>query len=1262
MMRPLDPLTVPLIGTNLIEASAGTGKTYTIASLYLRLVVDGTGLADHGARGDGVGAGLSVEDILVVTFTEAATAELRDRIRARLRLTLAALEDRREGVEAEDPYVRALQARPAEARATAASRLTNALQAFDLATISTIHGFCHRALLEHAFESGVSFDAELIRSQQSLIEGIAADAWVREVYEASPYYVDWLREAQASPKTLQRYIEAVCRDPGLRVSPDLEDIEVPDAEVGFLAAYGALRGLWRAGGEQSLADFLLPAKRWEGGKKRAYATRFVGGWIAALDEYLSAELPPGLALPKNFERFTYAKLQEATEEGYEVPRHEVIDACEAFVAAIDGFEHQYVAWRCRLADEAREALAARKREQNVLGFDDLLTRLDGALAASEGETLARSLRERHRAALIDEFQDTDAIQYRIFKRLFASGEGASAARQAPLFLIGDPKQSIYRFRGADIFAYLGAARDAGDRAWTLGTNWRSDRPLVEGLNRVFSNAPKPFVYEALAFHEVAARPSAEPGLRSVSSGTPPAPVQLRFVERRPERVGARDSFLAMDWLRRWLPGRVAVDAARLLAGDLERRDRAGAWRPLAPGDIAVIVRSNAQAGEVQLALRARGIPSVVQSAGSVYQSAEADELLTVLRAVASPGDEGSIRGALATELIGLQAEVIAALRSDDRAWERWSRLFIAWHERWVNEGFYAWSRALLSFQRDGAESMEAGILAVAGGERRLTNLRHLGELLHDEATRSRLGPQSLLRWFERQRQGEDGADGAGELRLESDARAVRILTVHKSKGLQFPVVLAPYAWSGRLPESGATYRHAGLLVHGAEDAESVELALDRGDIERLLPRLQQESMAEELRLLYVALTRAEHLVVTYWGGVSNAGSPLGYLLHPGADPDVSFEARVAYRKGLDDAELLAELEALSLDSAGRVSVVDASDEELRLAPSDPAGEAPLRFRAPLALERALLRSSSYSTLTRGHHGRRPSELEGLDRDEAEDRSEASALLGASPDEARVPGLVALHDFPRGSVEGECMHAVFEHADFQGPRAELEAEVRKQLTAFDLEPERWTDTVTEAFASILETDLDEARPGLRLGAIPTSQRLNELRFRAAVGSADAGAVLSAARLGDVFERFPAEGIPATYAEDLARLDFAPLRGFLSGFIDLVFEHEGRFHVLDYKSNHLGSEPGDYGAEQLLVPMLEHHYLLQVHLYQVALHRYLSYRLKDYDYDRHVGPAYYLFLRGMSAPTGPSLGVYRHRPTAAMIQALSEALDAGSGRAP
>jgi exodeoxyribonuclease V beta subunit len=983
-----------------------------------------------------------------------------------------------------------------------------------------------------------------------------------------------------------------------------------------------------------------------GDLKKSYCSGHekLDGWIASVDDLLSGDPFDSMrkvALRRRnvVGKFTSTGLAGHARKGRAAPSNTFFDAFEALFApdaALRAAARRRIdRLRCDLVMHARCELEERKRRAGVQSFDDLLHTMADALEGPAARALADVVRGRFHAALIDEFQDTDPVQYEIFARVYGGTDSS-------LFLIGDPKQSIYAFRGADVFSYMRAKRDAGaERTFTLGTNWRSDPSLIRAVNTLFGRADRPFVFER---EGIGFEPAGHPEERTDGLSGPGPALEILLARREDGGPALLDK--AAAW--RDLPVRTAGEISAFLASGRTIADRAGGERDLGAGDVAVLVRTNRQALDVQAALRSLRIPSVLHSQASVLESEEAAEIEQVLAALSSPTHAGALKAALSTSLFGLSGGTLAAIQDEDEAaWEAWIHDFQEWRELWSRGGFIQAFRRMLD-----AHSIQARLLGLVDGERRLTNVLHIGEILHVASSGSRLGIDGLVQWFSRVRRDrtgrEDVAEDERQIRLESDAHAVQIVTIHRSKGLEYPVVYCPYLWDGRMHPPGPN--DPALFHRGAD----LELAIDLGlsDRQEVLARVRREEFAEHLRILYVAVTRARHRCTVLWGGIGDCHtSALAYLLFQAScGGDVATTA--AHVLEMSDADMASGLDALAgasgatigwreLASGGPEAHADAEERGGRL-----------EYRGPLPRVEGAWSVTSFSRMASSARSVSRPAAEGIDHDEAAGEDPPAPPAGTADDAGRVP----LHDFPKGAGPGSFLHDVFEHLDFEERDAQrLEAHVGERLSRFGFDAQRWQRPVSGAVSDALATPLPPLASGdaFTLSRVPLSCRVAEMEFILPV--AGPGRRLDVASLAAAFQGRTGELVPAGYHEEIARLGFPDVRGFLRGFIDLVFEHEGRWYVVDYKSNHLGDAPGDYRPERLSEAMGHHHYVLQYAIYTAALHRHLGRVIPGYAHETHFGGVYYLFLRGMSPRYPVGNGVFHDRPGEDLVEALCAALE-------
>lgn len=1252
-LRPWTP-TAPLEpGIALVEASAGTGKTYNITSLVLRLVAE---------------QGVTIDRVLVVTYTRAATAELKDRIRNRLTEAVSALS----GEGPQDDVVLAHLTRCDEStRRLRLRRLRAAVEGFDQALISTIHGFCQRMLQQNAFESGAAFDLELVPDLSDLVEELVDDHLATLLYEADAsqlvFYRDFCRFTRDG---LLRLADTALSDPDVRVLPDgpVPDLGAwPEAVETLARAWPDLAGELVAAIEAEVTASKAGTGCFKP-RQRTFTRSTIESWAQGIATWLRSDPPLG-SLPPAHDRFEPAKMAKQLVDP-DVPfNHPAIEALDALCAVpytIAG------ALRARFVRDVRERFDTRKAARRVQAYQDLLRglarRLDPLAGDPQRHVLAEAVGSCFDAALIDEFQDTDADQWTIFREAFGKG-------RHHLYLIGDPKQAIYGFRGANIHVYALASEQAGERRFTMSTNWRSDRRLLHALNHLLDRehafGPEvPFGYVRVD----APQGRGADGLQPPDPESPDAaPLQLRWFDGSTfgrDDDGPLNKTLVADALE----ALVAEDVVELLrSGTQIRAD--GQWRALRPGDLAVLVRKGRQATAIQEALTDVGVPAVLTGAASVLASDEALVLQYWLQALVEPHSRSAARVAASTRLFGWTAHDLRHADDDpvvSARWEEWLARLVEHREILHRQGFMPAFRRMLGDHR-----VLARLLALRDGERRVTNLMHVAELLHAAEVRDRLGPGSLLTWLSQRRSDEDLDSETVELRLDREADAVHILTMHKSKGLEFPVVFVPYLWDGGQTQPRESEP---LLVPDPGDPTRrlLDVGIPVGEDHRR--RAEREAKEEALRLAYVALTRARHRCVVYTGPVRDyEHSPLAAILH-GSGPDrlSSGRDRVADGPEALRADLHLLVQRWAQPGSVPLSVRDCTP--VRGSRWEPPLEDPPELSVRRFGRKRLdpgWKRHSYSSLTRAAAFvpvtvPQDEAREGFDADPVE-----RVPLPPLPSED-----VPLATFPAGPDAGTLIHEVLEELDFVQAVSEpdhVAAVVDRLVALHGFDPQDAT-VLAAGLEPLITTPLGGPLGELRLADLPRTHRLDELRFDLPIlggstrrGAADvhrpAREVVAALRQRD-------DGVlPAEWLVGLERIARQPLAGFLTGSIDLVFRApspgDERWYVVDYKSNRLvlpdgRCAPEAFSTAGMAREMASHDYFLQYHLYLVALHRYLGWRLPDYDYDRHVGGVYYLFLRGMLGPDtlreGERVrGCWFDRPSRAVVEALDRALRIDGGEA-
>jgi exodeoxyribonuclease V beta subunit len=1200
-------LAFPLRGSQLIEASAGTGKTFTISALYLRLVLG------HGGEPSGFGRELLPPQILVVTFTDAATKELRERIRTRL---AEAARFFRDETPAPDGLIAELREQYfPEQWSGCANRLDIAAQWMDEAAVSTIHSWCQRMLREHAFDSGSLFTQTLETDHSDLLGEVLRDYWRLFCYPMQGDALNWVRGNWGGPAALLPRVRGLFASERDSVEGKEPAELITECLQERRAALLELKMPWRQWADELLAICHegVASKSVDGRKMQP---RYFEPWFEKIKAWAEDESLEQLDIGTGFTRLTPDGMAEAWKKG-EVPSHPGLDAMPGLKACLDELPTPDAAVLRHAAHWVGARFEEEKRRRAEMGFDDMLLRLDAALQSEGGERLATLIREQFPVALIDEFQDTDPVQYRIFESIYRIEENNP---ESGLFLIGDPKQAIYAFRGADIYTYLRARQATAGRLHTLGTNFRSSHGMVKAVNHVFERAEaRESGRGAFLFREKNGD-NPVPFLAVESQGRKEV---LRIDDRVVPALNIRhlsaEQPLSGAAYRQQLAAACASEITALL--NAGQQGRAGFARDgkdlkgLLPADIAILVRDGKEAQAVRAELSARGVRSVYLSdKDSVFAAQEAHDVLTWLKACAEPDAERPLRAALACITLNLSLPELERLNQDELAWEARVMQFRGYRELWRKQGVLPMLRRLLhDFQ------LPQALIARSDGERVLTNLLHLSELLQQAAAELD-GEQALIRHLSEHLALSGQAGEEQILRLESDEQLVKVVTIHKSKGLEYPLVFLPFICSAK-PVDGSRLP---LHYHDATGKALVTL----NPTAELIALADDERLAEDLRLLYVALTRAQHAC---WLGVTDLKrgnnnssvlhlSALGYLLGGGA----SLAESAGLKRWLED--LQQDCHAL-----GCGEMPEATTESYH----PPQNHAALR--APLIPNRKASENwwiASYSAL-------RISDSLSIGIDEAPESPQAQKLFDDERLDQQAPremlsGGADIHRFPRGPNPGTFLHGLLEWAGDEGfnltPQT-VEDAIARRCNRRGWEG--WITTLSDWLQHLLKSPLPVGTGQAPVVFEQLTQYQVEMEFWFASHKVD---VL---KLDALVCQYTHNGVPRVAAEPVL------LNGMFKGFIDLTFEHDGRYYVADYKSNWLGADDAAYTEQAMEHSILDNRYDLQYVLYLLALHRQLKVRLADYDYDRHVGGALYIFLRGTRAA---SQGVYFARPPRELIERL------------
>ncbi|MBW1813576.1 MAG: exodeoxyribonuclease V subunit beta [Deltaproteobacteria bacterium] len=1175
-----------------IEASAGTGKTHTISFLFLRLILEKK---------------LTIDRILVVTFTQAATQELKDRV---FNLLLKTREAVISG-KSNDPLIDTL-VKQREKNHKDIETLQNAISDFDKASIFTIHGFCNRILKDNAFETATRFDEELVEDPNLFLQEVTNDFWRKNVYQSPVEFVSYIYNKIKGPDYFLSLLNKV-NALEIEIIPSIEDLKIHSLTP-YRNTFKKLRKLWNEFREDILV--LLTEESLKGNIYGALKSNTktpdtsgrdlkIRSIAKDMDLFIDKRYI-GFPLFKKFQLFTANKLKHSVKNEGVPPSHIFYDVCDDLFGIASTLEKEFEARLLYLKGYVFKytyaELDKRKNDRNIRFFNDLILKVRSALknSAVSDQSFIREIREKYKAALVDEFQDTDSVQYEIFSNLFSSKENI-------LFMIGDPKQAIYSFRGADVFSYMEAARNA-ESTYTLIENWRSSKKLIAAVNTFFSNIKQPFIFKDILFDRGRSATN-----EMSDHQTDIAPVKIWFVDSKSEKpLNKSDA--------EKIAAKAVVNEVALLISTNKNKCK----EQFKEGDVAILVRTNRQAMIMKNHLSQGNINSVLFSTGDIFETNEAYEMERLLAAFDDPVNEKKLKSALCTDSMGVPGDMLDSQGEELKWFEDTYRRFKNYKRMWQEKGFtHMFNQFLIS------EAVKQRLLSYPNGERRITNILHLSEILQQESVNNKRGMASIIKWFSEQRDPRMLRKDKNQLHLESDRRAVNIVTMHKSKGLEYPVVFCPFAWEGMLKQDDD------ILFHNDDDEHKLIFDLRGSESGSHLVKAQREKLAENMRLFYVAVTRAKKACYLTWGNINSADtSPISYLLYGDEidnDADILNSLKNYFSSKRAD-ELLSDLQQFSSRSEGTIEVLKLTGmkQPIKIPRKERIGKNLFcrKFHKHIDTSWKIL---SYSSLV-------------SEREKESDLPDHDTLISAHPNANLVSSEDthikddSIFSFPKGAKAGIFFHDLLENLDFTCKESKKYEELvyeKLQSYGFDL---KWKNTVCKVIDNILSVPLIDNNTTLKLAFIENKNRINEMEFYYPINK------ITPEKIINLFSKF--NGVDSS--------KHFPAHGFMKGYIDLVFYAGNKFYLIDWKSNFLGLDIENYKSEFLVDVMNHTFYTLQYHIYTLALHQYLSYRYAEYTYEQNFGGIFYIFLRGVDENLGPDYGIYTDFPDPGLLNNMGKIL--------
>ena len=1194
-----------LEGNNLIEASAGTGKTYNIQTLFSRMIIE---------------KNYSVDTILVNTFTEAATKELKSRIRDILKNIQIELSKNTYNIKKSSPNrINGIIASARDKdipKQLIKQRVEQALNNFSTASIYTIHGFCNKILNEAAFETGTLFDTEFLEDDSEIIDDILAEFYRKEFYNKDIFIQEIIEELNLTLSDLRNFIKEIIGEQDSKFIPPLSQIKnICPSDLS--QKYQELIQNFES---KNFADkFLLPLISENVKKNRRDKTKRT---IQVFNEVLSGNIKKITKLKSD--RYYYLSKEKFLDNCYkkktdkiknEVPQKlELLDQINKQIYHFlnDYIEQFELSVKKRLYNYFLKKYKQEKKQRNIKTYDDMISEVRNKIIGEEGNNLINFVREEYKAALIDEFQDTSPYQYDILKTIFVE------SRSHPIFFVGDDKQAIYGFRGGDIYTYHRAKKELKGNKYTLDKNWRSLPNLVSAFNHLFSRelGPNPFVNDFINYQKVKAEEFDPVNDLEYNGEMEPSPFKLLFYD---QECNTRT-------LSKIATRHTAKKIFNLLNNDkycLNSQNRS-----IKPGDIAILVDKHSQSDKIEQKLRDWNIPVSTQATGDIFQTKEAQDMAYFLEAVKNPEDLNAIKTALSRKLFEVNyKDLIEYSESNDldkqNEFENWITLFLDLQEEWES---YSFIKMFHTFIEDAKVGLKKKILARANGERELVNYMHLAELINKEETENNREMSGIIVWYNKKLENSDSvSQEEKEIRLDTDRSSVQVMTIHHSKGLEFPIVFCPFLWTR------TTHLNNKALpkFHDENNELKIEISEDK-DYKNMA---SDERLEEIMRLLYVAMTRAESQCYIIWGKVKGRKRKNGltYL----------FNRNEIYQAEPEKGEIADKLKNINKDwnykpaqeeLAPEIELTEIEEQKIKTQKYKRESKELQGIKKFDADTSQKWQVASFSQIV---SYKKTNEFE---EDKDFDASERETKYATNPEEIDLEQQYSIFDFPGGVQTGSCWHKIFEDLDFLADEESIKEAVEEKLSFYNLitADSNLRKTKIRIVNNMVQKVLNKNLNGdeLKLSHIGHNDKIPEVEFGFSISDN-----ISKEHLLSLLSQY-------NYKNNIHK---NITQGMLKGFIDLVFRKDAKYYIVDWKSNKLGKKHKDYNQERLYEEMQQKNYNLQYILYTLALYKFLKRRLKNFDYDENFGGVYYLFLRGIT-DRNDRYGIYFDKPDFDLIQRL------------